>query len=209
MSRVALPAISLGGAGAFVASVAVMHFLQPEFDPVDVAVSYYMNGRLGWLLGLGLVALGIGSLTLALALRSRLAPGPAGPGFWLFSVWSAGAVIAGMFPPDPYGRWNDPPSISGMTHGVVAMLAFAAFPPAAWLLSRRLSVLPRMDSSARLLERLAQLCTVFVIVFFACLVPVFQNRAPYALGLVERVLIMAFVAWIVAAALSVRRVAPW
>ena len=61
MSDVTLPArISLVGSGAFVTSVAVMHVVQPELPPVDVAVSYYLNGRWGWLLAAGLVALGIG-----------------------------------------------------------------------------------------------------------------------------------------------------
>ena len=204
MSDVTLPArISLVGSSAFVTSVAVMHVVQPELPPVDVAVSYYLNGRWGWWLGAGLVALGIGSVSLAVALR-RAVPSVGGPGFWLLVIWGMGAVLGGIFPPDPYGHWDRPPSIAGMVHGVSALLAFVAFPAAAWLLSRRLAVHPRISARAPLLEKLAGACAACLIVFFACLAPVFQDRAPYVLGLVERVLITAVVAWLVTAAVSVR-----
>ena len=41
------PRVSVAGAGLFVASVGLMHAVQPELSPVDMAVSYYMTGRLG------------------------------------------------------------------------------------------------------------------------------------------------------------------
>jgi hypothetical protein len=64
------PRVSVAGAGLFVASVGLMHAVQPELSPVDMAVSYYMTGRLGWALGAGLIFLGIASLSLALGLRT-------------------------------------------------------------------------------------------------------------------------------------------
>ena len=42
-------------------------------------------------------------------------------------------------------------------------------------------------------------------VFFFCLWPAFMNRAPFALGLVERMLLALYLAWIVAAAQAIRR----
>ena len=208
MTGVSLPArISLAGAGVFVAAVAMMHLVQPEFNPVDVAVSYYMNGRLGWLLGAGLIAFGAGSLSLAVALRRALAPMRAGAGLWLLAIWGVGAIVGGIFPPDPYGQWDQPPSVSGLIHGGSALVAFVAFPPAVWLLSRRLSAHPAFASRARLLAWLAGLSALSLIVFFFCLAPVFQGGAPLALGLVERVVLAAYVAWLVVATVSVLRVA--
>ena len=200
--------MSLVGTGVFVVTLVAMHVVQPELSPVDVAVSYYMNGRWGWVLGAGLIALGLGSISLAAAIR-RAAPAAAGAGFWLLAIWGTGAVLGGIFPPDPYGHWDRPPSFSGMAHGMSAMVAFVAFPPAAWLLSRRLSSnSPPGTRTWIALTTLAAACAVSLIAFFACLAPVFQNRAPYALGLVERVLIAAYVAWLVTAAVSVRQRSP-
>ena len=191
----------VAGVGLFAASVVFMHAAQPELSPVDMAVSYYMNGRLGGVLGLGLVSLGTGSLGIAVALRALLAH--RGAGIWLLVVWGLGCIIGGVFPPDPPGHWNEPPSVSGMIHANVAMVAFVAFPAAAWLLSRRAGTFAGGSAAVRPLQPLAILCAVALIVFFVCLAPVFANRPPYALGLVERVLIVVYAGWLVAAAVSV------
>ena len=63
---------------------------------------------------------------LALGLRQCLTPAGAGAGLWLFVVWAIGVIICGLFPPDPPGHWDEPPSVSGMIHGVVALIALAA-----------------------------------------------------------------------------------
>jgi hypothetical protein len=170
--------------GLFASSVIVMHVAQPELSAVHMAVSYYMNGRLGWVLGAGLVLLGLGSLVLAFAARP---PARSRAGLWLLTAWGIGAIAGGIFPPDPPGHWDEPSSPSGMIHGVAAMIAFLAFPPGAWLLSR--------TSTAR---ALAIACVVSLAVFFFCLAPVFSNRPPYVLGLIERVLLSFYVAWLVA-----------
>ena len=94
-----------------------------------------------------------------------------------------------------------------MIHGVVAMVALLAFSPAAWLLSRRLGRLPHQRLDTRVLESLAILCALCLLVFFVCLMPVFENRAPYALGFVERVLLALDVAWLVTAAVTMPRCA--
>ena len=197
--------VSLAGAGLFVASVGLMHVVQPELSPVEMAVSYYMTGRLGWALGAGLIFLGFASLSLVLGLRHSLMAGGAGAGLWLLVVWAFGVIICGLFPPDPPGHWDEPPSVSGMIHGVVAMIALLAFSPAAWLLSRRLGRLPNQRLETRVLEFLAILCTLCLLAFFVSLYPVFDNRAPYALGFVERVLLALNVAWLVKAAVTLPR----
>jgi len=199
------PRVTVAGAGLFVASVGLMHAVQPELSPVDMAVSYYMTGRLGWALGAGLILLGIASLSLALGLRHCLTPAGAGAGLWLFVVWAIGVIICGLFPPDPPGHWDEPPSAPGMIHGVAALIALLAFAPAAWLLSWRLAGLPHQRLDARILESLAILCALCLLAFFVCLMPVFANRAPYALGFVERVLLALNVGWLVITAVSIPR----
>jgi hypothetical protein len=191
--------VSVAGAGLFLASVGLMHAVQPRLSPVDMAVSYYMTGRLGWILGAGLIFLGIASLSLAVGLRRRFAPAGTGAGSWLLVAWAIGVIICGLFAPDPPGHWDEPPSVSGAIHGVVAMIALLAFAPAAWLLSRNL---PLERRGARLLEPLAILCALCLVGFFTCLMPVFASRAPYALGLVERVLLAFNVGWVVMAAVT-------
>jgi hypothetical protein len=112
---------------------------------------------------------------------------------WLLSAWGIGAIVGGIFPPDPPGHWDEPSSLSGMIHGIAAMIAFVAFPPGAWLLSRSFVT-----------RALAIGCALTLVVFFVCLAPVFSNRPPYALGLIERLLLLLYVAWLAAFGIAVR-----
>jgi hypothetical protein len=192
-SRSLLIVCNAGVAGFAVAAVAI-HFIQPQMNPLHDALSYYMNGRLGWLLGAALTALGAGSLALA----GALPPAASRIGRWGLMLWGAGAIIGGIFPPDPMGQWDKPPSISGMVHGGAAMIAFLAFPVAAIALSRPSSRQP-------LLTATAIACAATLLVFFAALAPVFSDRPPVLLGLVERVLLAFYLIWLAMAAATVRR----
>jgi hypothetical protein len=157
----------------------ILHFVQPELSITDDAVSYYMNGWMGRLLSAGLVAMGLGSVVLALRLR--------GVGGWVWiALWGIGVVIGGLFPPDPRGHWDRPPSVAGMVHGVAALIAFVSLPVGAVLVSRKV----------RRGLGLAVTSVVLLVVFFACLAPVFMNRPPVALGLVERMLLGALMGWL-------------
>ena len=182
-----------------------MHVVQPDLSPIDDAMSYYMNGRLGWMFGLGLVCLGGGSLCIAYGLHVLLSSTRPWLGSLLFALWGAGAVIGGLFPPDPRGHWDAPPSVAGMIHGGAAMVAFIAFPAAAVLLSRRITSSAVSFGWTRLLGPVAWLSAACLCVFFFCLAPaILANRAPYVLGLVERLLVVLYVVWIIAAGRGVK-----
>ena len=203
-----LPALASTGIGlvlSFGVCSAVMHVVQPDLNPIDEAMSYYMNGRLGWMFGLGLVAFGTGSLCIAYALHVLLASTKQWFGSVLFALWGSGAVIGGLFPPDPRGHWDEPPSLSGMVHGSAAMVAFIAFPVAAVLLSRRITSSPVAFGRTRLLSPVAWLGAASLCAFFLCLAPaILANRPPYVLGLVERVLVIIYMIWIIAAGSGVK-----
>ena len=197
--------LCFAGLAFFTLSTLFMHVVQRGMSARDDALSYYMNGEFGWVFGLGLVALGAGSIALVTAITRLLGASGTRAGRWLLALWGAGAVIGGIFPPDPMGQWDQPPSASGLIHGVAAMVAFLAFPIAALLLSVPLG---RFSGSAflhRMLTGTAVASLATLLIFFACLAPVFSNRAPFLLGLVERVLIVFYVAWIGSAAFAIRK----
>jgi hypothetical membrane protein len=190
--------MGLAGVFVFACAVILMHAIQPELSPIDDAVSYYMNGRLGWILSVGLIFLGVGSLAVLWVLRKRINTNEARFGSWCLGVWGAGVIIGGIFPPDPRGHWGEPPSLAGMIHANVAMIAFLAFPIAALLLSGKIGQRqsPESPRLTPLLRGFAFASGLLLLVFFVCLAPVFSRHAPYALGLAERVLLLAYVAWL-------------
>jgi hypothetical protein len=197
-----LASAAVVGVACFVAAAAFLHAIQPDLSPVDDAVSYYMNGRLGWVLGAGLVLMGFGSLALLFALRRFLGAANARWGLRWLAVWAAGAIVGGIFPPDPRGHWGNPPSVSGLIHANVAMIAFLAFPIAALLLSGPIGQFVQARRKTRL-RLLAYASVLSLLIFFICLAPVFSHHAPRYLGLVERIVLAAYVAWLAAAAFAV------
>src|SRR5262245_9785248 len=123
--------VGLGGVSVFVIAVLALHVLQPKLSPLTEAVSFYAHGRGGRLLTIGLIAMAIGSLSLAWGLARNSHGRIAKVGVVLLAVWGLGALLGGIFPADPPGNWDAPPSLSGMIHGNSALVAFLSLPAAA------------------------------------------------------------------------------
>jgi hypothetical protein len=185
--------VPLAGFACFAGAVVTLHFLQPKSNPLKEAVSYYVHGHGGTLLTAGLLALGLGSLLLL--------AGPLGGGSFagraFLATWGVGAVLGGIFPADPPGNWDKPPSTPGMIHAGAAMIAFLALPIGALLLRGPLG---KVIPAAR---PLAVAAAVSLAVFFASLAPaIVTSGPPWMLGLTERALLALYVAWLAAAALA-------
>ncbi len=195
------------GVIVFLGCAVVLHLLQPGLDPLREAVSYYVHGRSGWLLTAGLLALAAGSAAL-LAECALAAPGAVGrTGSLLLGIWTLGVAIGGVFPADPPGHWDRPPSTAGALHGLAAMAALTALPIGAWISSRRLR--PRLTPRAGgWLVGLSYLQAASYLIFSASLAPVFVTSGPpWLMGLTERLLLAAACLWIGAAASCVARIA--
>jgi hypothetical protein len=183
------------GVGVFVVAVAVLHGLEPRLDPVREAVSYYVHGRCGWVLTAGLVALGAGSAALTIGVARGLRRGAASVA--CLAAWSAGVLLGGIFPADPPGNWDRPPSTAGAIHGIAAMVALAVLPVAAILVARASRRDPRWHRSSAALVVLAAVTAACYVAFMASLAPVFVRPGPpVLLGLTERALLAAGTAWL-------------
>jgi hypothetical protein len=197
---------AVGGVAVFAAAVVALHVAQPALDPRTEAVSYYVHGRAGALLTVGLLSWGVASLALVLGLAKTLAGPRAVAGRWLLGVWGAGVLLGGIFPADPAGQWDKPPSLAGMIHGQAAMIAFLVFPIGALLLARTFRADARWSADATLYHRLAVASALSLALFFASLVPVFiRPGPPILLGLTERVLLAVYSAWIAVVGMGIAR----
>ncbi|MEV6248852.1 response regulator transcription factor [Streptomyces sp. NPDC051742] len=122
--RAPLPLLATGAL-----AMATLEMLNPGYDLVSETLSRYVHGTAGWLLPVGLLAAATASAVLAI----RLGAGFRRTGRAALLVWTAGLLLAVLFPADPPGHWNRP-SPSELVHGNAAFLAFAALPTAAVLL---------------------------------------------------------------------------
>ena len=200
---------TLGVAGA---AMAAADGLNPQYNPLSEVASRYVNGTAGWLITVALLGIGTASAVLAGWLGRLPELGRAGRiGRWALMLWAVGVFVAGVFPADPPGQWSRP-STSELVHGMAAWLSFAAFPVAAVLLTRAVTrggtrpavVVPgRLRSGLVGLVIASVVSTIGLAVF---LVDVMGGPSlgfggvPTFVGLVERLVIVANLAWLALAA---------
>jgi hypothetical membrane protein len=130
-----LALVAMGGVIYFFVAVFILHFLRPEYNPVNHAVSNYAVGPYGYLmtfafyaLALSLLALAFGLLrSIALTRLSRVA-------ILLLCFASLGMVVMGIFPGDVHAL-HPPATITGVIHWTAAGLSFLSIMIAAFLLS--------------------------------------------------------------------------
>jgi hypothetical membrane protein len=198
--------VAVAGVAVFIVAVLALHLLQPGLDPRKEAVSYYVHGPFGWLLTIGLIALGIGSLCLVFALAQTLDGRWSGTGRWLVGVWGVGVLLGGVFRADPPGRWSEPASLPGLIHGNAAMVAFLALPLAAFCLATAFRQDEQWRREAPVLWGLAVAAGTSLVVFMASLAPVFVRPGPpILLGLSERVLLAVYAGWLATVGIGIAR----
>ncbi|MFG3688539.1 DUF998 domain-containing protein [Micromonospora sp. NPDC047740] len=190
---------------------AVVDVINPDWSPAEAMISHYVHApRGGWLVPLGVLALAVASGTLTW-LAAAYTRGRAG--LVLLGVWTSALLVAGVFPADPPGRWDKPPTTAGTLHGVAGLLAFAVLPAAAVVLSR----VWRRDSRWRSVAGGLAVTTALSVVAFVLFMITFLDVqggpslavGPWATitGLAERVMVWAYVGWLAVAAGGLRRIA--
>lgn len=188
--------IAIAGITVFSVVVPAMHLLRPDLDPARRFVSEYAGGPYGALMTAGFVALGAGSLALALGLYRGASPaGRSRAGLILLAVWGVGGLVVAVFPADPQGA---PPTTHGAIHGLAAAVAFFSLGPAALLLARRFG----RDARWRPFRR-----TSFVLglLILAALITLVVSPPEFA-GVAQRALLALDIVWLGAAALRLRSV---
>jgi hypothetical protein len=174
----------VGGACAALCALLCLDLLNlghPVLDPVAHMASYFVHARGGWLI----VVVGVGCAVAAFALVPRLRRGPA----VAVALFGGGLLVAGVVPTQPYGDWSGP-SAATLVHGTGGWVAFLALPVAAWLARREVPVWPGLV--AAVLVALLAVGTVEVLDG--------PDHLGHVLGLVERLMIVADLGWLVAAA---------
>ncbi|MGY3336015.1 hypothetical protein ACVW0K_002114 [Streptomyces filamentosus] len=193
------PLAPLALIGAGVLAMTAVELLNPRYDLVSETLSRYVHGTAGWLLPASLLAVAAASALLT----ARLWGTGGRAARAALVVWTAGILVAGLFPADPPGHYHRP-SPSELVHGNAAFLAFAALPTAAVLLRRALAARrPRLRPALTALAAASVLTTAALAVF---LVDVMDGGpslgfagAPTPVGLVERLVLAADLGWLVLA----------
>ncbi len=198
-NAVMLATLALGLFGYFSIILIALHFVRPDYTPVDHMISDYAVGRAGWLMTTAFVALGAGCLSLSLGLwRSGPKTVSALIARLLLIVVFFGLMVTATFA-------TDLETAKDTQHGMIHTLSFfvniVSIALIAFTLSLSFGADPRWKSS-RLPSFLiaAALVVAFVVQFLSL-----HRGAPY--GITNRVFVVVFMSWLFFAAYRLRAVA--
>ena len=192
-----LALLAIVGIAAFLLSLAALHFLRPDVNPVLEPMSNYAVGPYGFLLTAADIGSGLAALSLMFGLYLGIAPrGRSYVGLFFLGVYGISALLAGFFPIDVGGE----ATTVGTIHNIVGNIAFFVFPIAAILLSLGMG----KDERWRSFRRTA-LAVSFAAVLTVILTIVGSNIGLF--GLTQRLANFTAVLWILLVGLRLRSVA--
>lgn len=182
----------------FLVLLAALHGLEPEYDPARRMISEYAVGRYGVLMQLAFVALGGAVLGLGALLRPFLPRPSIGLALTGLALFGAAAFKTDSL--------TQPPSHSAshVIHQACGAIVILGFPVIATVLARRLGRHARWASARGWLWTLTASLWVGQLAFFTA-VKVLGRPPVGAVGWPNRMMMVAYCAWIAAVALRAGR----
>ena len=188
--------IGIVGVSVFLLVNVAFHFLDPDLSVVDAVLSDYALGDYGWLSRAGDFAAAVGLISIALGLRSTLAPGKRVAASWILILLAGfGFIVSGLFDTD--GTEATEFTTTGTVHIVGSMVSILGLIVTAWLLRGVFS----RDDGYRYLSR-TQLWFAVVISVTAVALILLSGMAD---GLAQRALVIVMVTWWIVLAVNVRQ----
>jgi hypothetical membrane protein len=193
-----LALLALVGIAVKFLTIAALHFLRPDVNPVLEPISNYAVGPYGFLLTVA--DIGIGLATLALVSGLYLGIGPSGRsyvGLFLLALYGVSELLAGIFPIDIGGE----ATTAGTIHNIVGNISFFCFPIGAILLSLRMG----KDEQWRSFRRPALALSIVVVMTIILTIAGFNLGIGF--GVTQRVANVAVLVWMLVVALHLRSLA--
>lgn len=211
-TRTVAAALSQRSAVGFLVLLAALHVLKPELDPSWRFVSEYAIGTHGWVMVVAFLALALSCAAAAVALRPSVATRGGRVGLALLLAVAVALVVGGAFAMDPVTARPDQLTAHGRVHAL-STIGMPLFPVAALLLTRSLTRAPAWGPARPALRWTAHLTWVTLLAMnatIALLLPQHGGRFGPAvwIGWPNRLLVVAYAAWLILAARSARRLRP-
>jgi hypothetical protein len=194
----------------FLALLAVLHVLKPEFDPSWRMISEYAIGPYGSLMVLAFFCWGASVLSLLIALRTSLrGVGGIVAGVW-FSLIALALLGAGIFTTSPITDLQ--PTLTNKMHQICGTVVIFTFPIAASILTKNLRKNQAWSALHDALRRDKWIPWLGLLTFFGAIV-VFRLLNPHAgrsgpfmlIGWPNRFLVVTYHVWLQLVASYVRK----
>jgi hypothetical membrane protein len=193
-----LALLALVGIAVKFLTIAALHFLRPDVNPVLEPISNYGVGPYGFLLTVADIGSVLATFALVFGLYLGIAPpGRSYVGLFLLALYGVSELLAGIFPIDVGGE----ATTAGTIHTIVGNISFFCLPIAAILLSLRMG----KDEQWRSLRRPALALSIVVVLTVILTIAGFNLGIGF--GVTQRVANVAVLVWMLVVALRLRSVA--
>ena len=195
--------VVIGAAVLALGALAAVHVLKPDIHSSSTMISQYALGRFGWVMALCFAAFAAASAGLFVALVAHASTLLSRIGLVLLLIAAVGLAMAAAFPMDPVSTPPDRMSFSGKMHGVSFLLGVPCQLLAPLLLSLAVGNPPHPSPT---LLALTSVIWLSFSIMLAIMLKVGPGKAPNPdgperfLGLPNRLFMIAFGLWLVAAA---------
>jgi hypothetical membrane protein len=193
-----LALLALVGIAVKFLSIAALHFLRPDVNPVLEPISNYGVGPYGFLLTVADIGSGLATLALVIGLYLGIAP-PARSyiGLFLLGLYGVAELLSAFFPIDV----GEETTMAGTIHNIVGNISFFCFPIAAILVSLRMG----RDERWRSLRRPA--LALSIVVVLTVILTIAGSNLGTGFGVTQRIANVAVLVWMLVVALHLRVVA--
>jgi hypothetical protein len=199
----ALGTISLIGAGWFLASVVVLHVINPPLNPVGHQMSEFALGPTGWVMTVAFLVVGAGIVALGLGLRRSLTPGPRVWAAWLVTVMGVSFVGVAVFPTDALlADGTTVATFSGQMHALVSAVGSLFLIVGAFVLRGVIARDPRWHPLARVTGWFAVAMVLWFVI--GATVNVAFGAGSYS-GVVQRLFWLVLLGWLALMGARLRR----
>jgi len=173
----------------FALAVIGLHFLRPDYDPLQRFISEYAVGPYGVVMRLAFFCLSAGSVALVISLYISIPRSARSyTALILLLGWSICVFIAGIFPTDLVGSAETP---SGNIHDKASLIGFVSIILASFFLLRF-----RRDERWKKYYRSSLLLSVLIMVTFLAFMASIILDFTF-IGLIQRLFIILVLSWLV------------
>ena len=192
--------LAFAGAAIFLILLAVLHVLEPEFDPSWRMISEYELGAYGGMMQIAFFSWGLGFIALAVALRPFMKNTGGRLGLILLAAAGMMDIGAGIFITDPITAPANAGTTAGLLHSVCGMSFIFGLPVVATLICWGLAHDAAVIAERRQLIFITALPWLGLLAFFGAIIifaPSVNGYGPEALiGWPNRFMVVAYTAWL-------------
>ncbi len=185
----------------FIVTMILLHFLEPEINPIERTMSEYALGRFNWLHFLSMISLSVGSLLLSFSFSRSKYSNEFKIVIVFLCLWSLSMLTATFFPSDSFDPHIDKVVLTtpGIIHSFAGLIGTLSLTLSTIFMKRKIknhANMAKWESLFRILS-IAAVLSVILFILTVSVKPLFKTYTIKSIqGIGERIAMTVFTIWL-------------